>query len=251
MTRLVKLSDHPGPDEYLVDGERAVIGRSTEVEVSETIETESEVDDNSAEGDPDNMASFDSEAKGTPAVMGAGASGGGGGGGKFGHRGGGSRRNAVRKGGGSRKTENAVDAALRWLKEHQEPDGSWDNEKYEGKGKNDPAVTAFALLAFLGAGNSMEFGKYKTTVKKGVQWLMKQHDGNGRVGPHRYQAPITMMALAEAYGMSSGAGAGGGLGEIIDEIRICVLHKDCVDTPPERLLDRGRRLFGVVEWRVS
>ena len=181
-----------------------VIVTTTDVQVSEKIETESELNNDDAEGDPDNLASFDSQAKGTPALIGVGASGGGGGGGIKGNRIGSNKRTALRIGDGGPNTERAVNAGLRWLAEHQEADGSWDCDKYEG-GNHDPSVTAMALLAFLGSGNSMEFGEYKNNVKRGVQYLISQHDGNGLVGKHRYEAAITLMALAEAYGMGSGS----------------------------------------------
>lgn len=189
-------------DEVVVE---EIVITTTDVEVSDSIQTDDAAETDDSSGDPDNMSTFDSEATGTPAFMGAGASGGGGGGGAIGNRTGGKKRTALRIGGGDRKTEDAVASGLKWLAEHQEANGSWDCDKYEGK-NHDAATTGLALLAFLGAGNSMEFGKYKNNVTKGVNYLISLHDGNGRVGPHRYEAPITMLALAEAYGMTSGSG---------------------------------------------
>jgi len=52
--------------------------------------------------------------------------------------------------GGSVETERAVDAGLRWLAKHQEPQGNWDSAKYGGK-KANVGITGLALLAFLGA----------------------------------------------------------------------------------------------------
>jgi hypothetical protein len=103
------------------------------------------------------------------------------------------------------KLPRRIDGALKWLAEHQEPDGRWDCRKYGGGDQpfatHDVAVTSLALLAFLGDGNSTKFGKFKPQVQKAVQWLRSQ-EKNGCVGPHRYEAGIAMMAMAEAYGMS-------------------------------------------------
>ncbi len=178
---------------------------TTDYEISDHNETADEMDDNTARGEPDNISTFD-DIDGTPALMGVGHSGGTGGAGKFGNRGGG-RRNLVARGGGSRRTEAAVDWALKWLKEHQEPDGHWDVLKYGGGNSHPPqdchvAITSLSLLAFLGAGNSSKFGKYKAVVKKGVNWLKKRQRGSGLIGYHRYEGAIAMMAMAEAYGMS-------------------------------------------------
>jgi hypothetical protein len=175
-----------------------------DVEISDTFETADEMDNDNALGDPDNMSDLDSEFVGTPALMGIGATGGKGGGGRFGFRDGGGRRNKVRIGGGSKKTESSVDMALRWLAAHQESDGRWDCKKYGGghHGGDDVAVTSMALLAFLGAGNSSRFGRYRRNVRSGVEWLIQQQGANGCIGQHRYTGGLSTMAIAEAYGMS-------------------------------------------------
>jgi hypothetical protein len=99
---------------------------------------------------------------------------------------------------------DAVEAALKWLATHQEPDGSWDATKYEGQETGEKmAETAIALLAFLGAGQSEISGEYKTTVRAGVRYL------NSIVDAHRqknkglnfgrtYGSSIILMALSEA-----------------------------------------------------
>jgi len=179
---------------------------TTDFEVADHNETADEMEDSSALGDPDNISTFDSEAEGTPALMGVGASGGKGGGGRFGSRLGG-KRNLVAKNGGNRHTEASVQWGLKWLAAHQEADGHWDNAKYGGGGHSagDVGVSSLALLAFLGAGNSTKFGKYRDNVKRATTWLMSQQAANGCIGPHRYNAGIALMAIAESYGMSMDA----------------------------------------------
>jgi hypothetical protein len=174
---------------------------NTNIEISDQIETDDNMDDNSALGDKDNISDVDSEYVGIPALMGVGASGGSGGGGRFGGRLGG-RRTTLRINGGSPQTEKSVESALRWLAEHQEEDGRWSCKKYGGK-EFDIAVTSLSCLAFLGSGNSTKFGKYKKNVSASVSWLVKNQDPTGRIGPHRYEAALSLMAISEAYGMSS------------------------------------------------
>lgn len=121
----------------------------------------------------------------------------------YGNRTGRSKMKAIGKGGGDKATEAAVDAALQWLALHQEPDGSWNAQKYEGKqhAKNlDPCTTACALLPFLGAGHSETSGKYKNTVKNGIRYLnaaFKDNFERPQFGSN-YGASLILMAMAEA-----------------------------------------------------
>jgi len=138
---------------------------------------------------------------------------GGGAGGAFGGRFGG-RRNLVTRGGGSRATESAVEAALRWLKRHQDPDGKWNGPQFSkhcggdvctvpGSRANE-AMTGISLLAFLGAGHTHRHGKYRDTVKRGIEWMLSIQKANGdlRRGGRMYGHGIATMALVEAYGMT-------------------------------------------------
>jgi hypothetical protein len=174
-----------------------------DIEISDHMETDEDMNAETAKGDPDNMSSLDSDFVGTPALMGVGASGGKGGGGRYGFRTGGGKRRTTMKNGGSKGSTNAVEWALRWLAAHQESDGRWDCKKYGGGGHggDDVAVTSMALLAFLGDGHSTKFGKYRRNVRSAVEWLLTQQAENGCIGPHRYTGGLSTMAISEAYGM--------------------------------------------------
>lgn len=149
---------------------------------------------------------------------------GGGAAGAYGQRWG---KGSLAREGGSEGTESAVTAALRWLKFHQNPDGSWSangwnkncgrgkglpqcsGEGHEnGDGHYDAGLTALALLAFLGNGHSHRFGTYKRTVAKGLTWLKRQQKADGSVafdashGESIYNHSISTMALCEAYAVS-------------------------------------------------
>lgn len=121
--------------------------------------------------------------------------------------------------GGSDSTEKAVAQGLEWLAKQQKKDGSWAFDA--GTFKNETAAaTGFALLAFLGAGEThklptekekkeKEERKYQKTVKAGVDWLVKSCPVNGaaagRLSTQMYTQGIAALALVEAYGMTKDA----------------------------------------------
>jgi hypothetical protein len=100
------------------------------------------------------------------------------------------RAEIVEQAGGTNLTEASVARGLRWLASVQNDDGSWSLENYsKSKRKNNPGDTmgtALALLPFLGAGQTHEFGVYKQTVASGLRWLMETQKANGdfRNDPH-------------------------------------------------------------------
>ena len=131
------------------------------------------------------------------------------------------KKMAIQRNGGSRGAENAVNASLIWFKRHQSPDGHWDAESYyqncsdgtkcepgnvpdQSDEEYDIAVTSYALLCFLGAGHDhRNSATYKTTVKRGLKWLVAQQTkGGGTLGKRNYDRAIAAMALAEAFAMT-------------------------------------------------
>jgi hypothetical protein len=183
----------------------------------ETSQREEEDDNPVPKGREEAVA--DSEMGGSGAFMAIGA--GGGGSGMFGSRSGGGRKRAVGRGGGSKGSESAVNAALRWFKKHQSPNGMWDAERYFQNCTEDPkcepgsmssrspeevhvAMTGYALLAYLGAGYDHKTPNiYRTTVKKGIDYLLSVQKPSGLMGGRNYEHPVAVMALAEAYAMTT------------------------------------------------
>ena len=139
--------------------------------------------------------------------------------------------------GGSEATEDAVLAALYWLKHHQHPDGHWSakdfteqcedpnkpcsnkEESYtDGRGcaDHDVGVTALAILAYTGYGHTHRDGIYKEfrqVVKKAMNWMLKQQvkggdpQSQGRYGAAEgeqwiYNHAIATMAMGELLVMS-------------------------------------------------
>ncbi|MBA3707707.1 MAG: terpene cyclase/mutase family protein [Planctomycetes bacterium] len=196
-------SDHPNPISQL----------DLPVEDSER---EEESDSPVAKGREEAVA--DSEMGGSGAFMAIGS--GGGSAGMFGSRSGGGRKRAVGRFGGSKGSESAVDAALRWLKRHQDPNGMWNAVSYpnnctDGGGRCEPgsnaydeestsvALTGYALLCFLGAGFDHQTpNKYKATVTKGLAWLLAAQHPDGRFGIRNYENAVASMAIAEVYAMT-------------------------------------------------
>ena len=140
------------------------------------------------------------------------AGGGGRGGGGLGQGGGGG------SGGATKQTESAVMWALRWLKNHQSPDGHWDCDGFDaqcklnrcdgpGEATYDPGVSGLALLCFLGAGETHQSGTCKETVKNGLKYLRDIQDSEGCFGPRTsqhflYNHACAALAMTEAYGMT-------------------------------------------------
>jgi hypothetical protein len=134
---------------------------------------------------------------------------------------------AVKRAGGSKESEAAVAAGLAWLAAHQCADGRWDvdgfaaecarssgnddpeHEACPGFGESehgDPGVTGLALLAFLGAGNTLHAGPHRQVVRRGVAYLQGVQGERGIIGPaeghYMYNHAIATQALAEAHVLS-------------------------------------------------
>ena len=125
--------------------------------------------------------------------------------------------------GGSYATEQAVSAALDWLAFAQSSDGRWDavrwdagretlalghNRENAGR-KADTAVTALALLAYLGAGHSHTEGAYRETVAAGVDFLLRSQTADGNLMgestrfAQTYSHSMATFALAEALALTN------------------------------------------------
>lgn len=173
-------------------------------EVEETPEQEEE-----QEQDIDQLALVPNDSAESTDISGLsmiGTTGGGGGGSRipsgYRLRSRGNQRRAVLNRGGDAKTMKAVERALKWLKAHQEPNGSWDPENYGGIG-NIEGVTACAVLPFLGAGHGERIGSYKKTVKRAISYLNKvvQEKIKQNEQPYfgnSYGSALILMALSEA-----------------------------------------------------
>ena len=134
------------------------------------------------------------------------------------------RQRMVAQGGGNEASERSVAAALKWLAEHQYPDGGWSfdtrpHPRCRGQCRNPGTkaearngATGLALLPFLGAGQTHKTGKYKDTVKNGLYFLasrMKVSPQGGSLhesGGSMYSHGIASIVLCEAYAMTNDKG---------------------------------------------
>lgn len=129
--------------------------------------------------------------------------------------------------GGSPASEAAVARGLKWMAEHQNPDGSWSLVHTAGacRGRCDhPAkiprtedpfgdslasATGLALLPFLGAGETHENGRYRRVIRNGLRALVRlgkvDKDNPGLSwadSGEMYSHGICTIALCEAYGLT-------------------------------------------------
>lgn len=124
--------------------------------------------------------------------------------------------------GATEESEEAVERALRWLADHQRPDGSWsfdleltpcNGRCRHGKPSDEDtptpstAATGLALLAFLGAGYTHHEGPYQETVSKGLYYLKSaaaetQFGYDWQQGGSMYGHGIALLALSEAMQMT-------------------------------------------------
>jgi len=120
------------------------------------------------------------------------------------------RAEMVTKEGGTTLTEAAVARGLRWMAQHQNPDGSWSLHRFNrtkacskrcgggGSIQCDSAATSLCLLPFLGAGQTHQVGIYKENVSKGLRWLIENQKENGDL-----RAGVTNNAGMYAHGQGA------------------------------------------------
>jgi hypothetical protein len=130
------------------------------------------------------------------------------------------RSKLVQAGGGNAQSEAAVEAAIKWVINHQLPDGSWSfdhtqsascggNCTHGGKYKDRAGATAMALLPMLGRGYTHKEGPYKKQFEAGLTFLATQSmNQNGAVyqkggGSHPlYVQGLAGIVLSETYAMT-------------------------------------------------
>jgi hypothetical protein len=137
--------------------------------------------------------------------------------------------------GGGKDTEEAVDRALKWIADHQMPDGSWtfDLTKCPScQGQCGPPVTnladnkpicatAYALLPFLGRGNTHLEGRYKKQVEAGIGFLVQKSVERGGKFWHPeslYAQAVAGIALSECFALSQDPQLAGPAQAVLDEI---------------------------------
>lgn len=134
----------------------------------------------------------------------------------------GARERRLRAFGGDARSEDAVEAGLRWLAAHQSDDGTWqrvgfqdqcpDTDRCLGTAHTRTDVslrtglTGLAMLAFLGAGHTDRVGAYQDTVRRATAALLRYQrpDGGFSRSPNiaGYNDALATLALAELFAMT-------------------------------------------------
>ncbi len=126
----------------------------------------------------------------------------------------------VREYGGTKESEAAVAMGLKWIANHQNPDGGWSFDHTADGRRNCTCgnigtlktsfngATAMALLPFLGAGNTHKKGAYKKQVEAGLYYLTRSMKVNGATGDltdaggRMYSHGLCAITLTEAFAMT-------------------------------------------------
>jgi hypothetical protein len=133
------------------------------------------------------------------------------------------RAGMIESAGGNANSEAAVQLALAWLIANQEPDGRWSAARH-GAGRGsiqqgqdrgdtgadaDTGITALAVLALLGAGNTHLQGEHRVAVQHGLEFLLASQRsdgclaGNAKLFASTYCHGMALLALAETLAISS------------------------------------------------
>ena len=85
-----------------------------------------------------------------------------------------------------------IDKGLLWLRDQQNPDGSWT---YSGRvTEENVGLTAMATLAFLNHG----IDENDPTVRKAIDWILSKQQADGKItnrGYHNYDTSLAVLAL--------------------------------------------------------
>jgi hypothetical protein len=179
------------------------------------------------------------------------------------------RRRRVEQFGGTVGTETAVELGLRWLADHQQPDGTWDRfafhhrcppgDRCDGMATRrtdhdlTPGITGLCLLAFLGAGYTDREGPYPATVERAVGALLRMQTASGGFLPADsmagYNDSLATFALAEYYSLTRDPQVQEPLQRAVD--RLCLSQQPQGGWDYERRTDTGRNDTSITGWAVQ
>jgi hypothetical protein len=131
--------------------------------------------------------------------------------------------------GGTKSSERAVPAALTWLANHQQSDGSWSfyppaEEKKAafanpGTWQSNTGATALAVLPFLGAGQTQESsGPYRQNVSKGLQYLVAHQQKSGAMDGDLTWHALATLVLCEDLAMTGDKAIGKAAQSALDHV---------------------------------
>lgn len=141
---------------------------------------------------------------------------------------------AARKARAGQENVKRIEAALDWLRDHQERDGSWTAARFKEATKRanarlthntefvkpgdasgdtgwkdgaDIGLTGLAIMAFAAGGETHKAGPYRDVLRNSVIYMKSLQDNTGCVGPRDedhfvYNHAISTVALAELFALS-------------------------------------------------
>ncbi len=130
------------------------------------------------------------------------------------------RQQLIQTGGGSSQSEAAVESGLKWIIQHQMPDGGWSfnlkacpscngqcsHGAEKGVALDRCGATSMALLPFLGRGYTHKEGPFKKQIEAGVGFLaamtMKGQGKAYAAGGNMYSQGLAGIVLSESYAMT-------------------------------------------------
>lgn len=104
-----------------------------------------------------------------------------------------------------------IDGGLEWMASQQERNGAWSTGAPGGATQYRGAMTAYVLLAFMGAGNLPGEGAYGENVRLGIEYLKSNVLPDGRIltdnqRHYMYSHGIVALALSQALGQTGDSG---------------------------------------------
>jgi hypothetical protein len=97
-----------------------------------------------------------------------------------------------------KRTDEAVEKGLEWIKKTQAGDGHWSAQG----GQYPTSMTALAGMCFLMEGSTLKEGKYSEQIRKAVEWFTdaKRQQPNGMLGDVRNPTESTRYMYGQGFG---------------------------------------------------
>ena len=102
---------------------------------------------------------------------------------------------------------------IQFLKATQSADGSWP-----GTHGTEPGVVGLSVLSILAHGEDPNHGPYAQTIRRGIDFILKNQGPNGYIGRSMYNHGFASLALAESYGSLDDARIGPALKKAVNLI---------------------------------
>jgi hypothetical protein len=93
------------------------------------------------------------------------------------------------------EVERIYEKGLKFLVSAQNADGS-----FPGQYGTEPGVVGFAVMSMLAHGDDPNHGPYAKTIKRAIDYILKNQADTGYIGSSMYNHGFACLALAESYG---------------------------------------------------